>query len=196
VAANARLVSAATAKLSGGAKALAADGGRANASAMLAEKGHTARFEFEKLPAGKYFVMNLTRYQSELDPLGGHYGAGNNRDITLNLPGFKKPVGAGAQESLPDAYWWTVLGTGKPGTRGNFKWEYACDPHSYYPYQMPGVWTVPEFAWAEIATPEKFPGGVEVAAVLIVPDPSRDLLRDLRKVLSGYNCEPWTCSAR
>ena len=196
VAANARLVPATAAKLSGGAKMLAADGGRANHSAMLADKGQTARFEFEKLPAGKYFVMNLTRYQSVLDPLGGHYGAGENRDIKLNLPGFKSPVGAGAQESLPDAYWWTTIGTGKPGARANFKWEYACDPHSYYPYQMPGVWSVPEFAWAEISTPEKFPGGVEVAAVLIVPDPSRDFLRDLRKVLSGYNCEPWTCRAR
>ncbi len=195
VASSARLVPAVEAKLSGGAKHLAADGGRANAAVMLADKDQTARFEFEKLPAGKYFVMNLTRYQSKLEPLGGHYGAGNNRDITLKLPGFKRPVGAGAQESLPDAYWWTTMGTGKPGARGNFKWEYACDAHSYYPYQMPGVWTVPEFSWAELSMPEKFPGGVEVAAVLIVPDPSRDFLRDLRKVLCGYNCEPWTCSA-
>ena len=150
---------------------------------------------FPKLPAGRYAIMNLTRYQSVLEPLGGHYGAGANRDIELKLPGMKNPIGAGAQESLPDAYWWTTIGTGKPGARGNFKWEYPCDPYSYYPYQLPGYFDLPADAWAEYSTPEAFPGGIELAGVLVVPDPSRDFMRDLRKVLCGFNCAPWTCRA-
>ena len=195
VAANARLVPAAAATLAGGAKLLPVDGGRANAAIMLSAKGQTARFAFPKLPAGRYVLMNLTRYQSALEPLGGHYGAGANRDIELKLPGMKNLIGAGAQESLPDAYWWTTIGTGKPGARGNFKWEYPCDPYSYYPYQLPGYFDLPADAWAEYSTPEAFPGGIELAGVLVVPDPSRDFMRDLRKVLCGFNCAPWTCRA-
>ena len=115
---------------------------------MLSAKGQTARFAFPKLPAGRHVLMNLTRYQSALEPLGGH-----------------------------------------------FKWEYPCDPYSCYPYQLPGYFDLPPDAWAEYSTPEAFPGGIELAGVLVVPAPSRDFMRDLRKVLCGYNCEPWTCRA-
>ncbi|MCQ2390021.1 MAG: hypothetical protein MJ240_01245 [Kiritimatiellae bacterium] len=159
---------------------------------MLKKPADKARFEFAPLKGGKYAVLNLTRYQSKLDPLGGHYGASDNKDIVVNLPGLGKPVGAGAQESLPDAYWWSPIGLEKPGERANFKWEYAVDPHSYYPYQMMRVFDLPAGAsWAEYMTPETFPGGVEVVAVLVLPEPDRDFKAMLRKVLCGYNCEPW-----
>ena len=192
VAKDARLVSADAAKLAGGAKLLKRDGGRANATAMLAKAGETARFEFAPLPKGEYVVLNLTRYQSRLSALGGSYGAFANRDLAVKLPGLKEPVGAGAQESLPDGYWKTPMGLERPGERGNFKWEYAVDPHSYYPYQMMRSFALPEGAsFAEFSMPEAFPGGVEVAAVLVLPVPSRDFKAFLRKVLCGYNCEPW-----
>ena len=159
---------------------------------MLKKPADKARFEFAPLKGGKYAVLNLTRYQSKLDPLGGHYGAGANKDIVVNLPGLAQPVGAGAQESLPDAYWWSPIGLEKPGERANFKWEYAVDPHSYYPYQMMRMFDLPAGAsWAEYTTPEAFPGGVEVVAVLVLPEPDRDFKAMLRKVLCGYNCEPW-----
>jgi len=32
---------------------------------------------------------------------------------------------------------------------------------------------------------------VEIAAVLVVPDPSMDLRCELTRVLCGLNCDPW-----
>ena len=192
VAADARLVTAAEAKLAGGARLLGRDGAHANACAMLAKPSETARFAFAPLPKGTYAVLGLTRYQSKLEPVNGHYDAGANDDVRLLLPGLKSPVPAGSQESLPDAYWWTPMGCERAGERGNFKWEYAVDPHSYYPYQMMRAFELPEGAdFAEFSNPKAFPGGVEVAAVLVLPEPSRDFKAMLRKVLCGYNCEPW-----
>ena len=38
---------------------------------------------------------------------------------------------------------------------------------------------------------EDDPGsGVEMAAVLVVPDPDLELRLDMRKLLSGLNCDP------
>ena len=38
---------------------------------------------------------------------------------------------------------------------------------------------------------EDDPGsGVEMAAVLVVPDPDLELRLDMRKILSGLNCDP------
>lgn len=192
VAKDARLVMAKSAKLKGGAKLLERSSERANDCVMLRRGGDVARFEFAPLPKGEYAVLELTRYQSKLEPLGGHYGAGENNDISLRLPGYERLIGAGSQESLPDGYWWTPMGRERPNERGNFKWEYATEIGSFYPYQMMRKFNLPEGAnFAEFSNEKSFPGGIEVAAVLVLPEPSRDFKALLRKVLCGYNCDLW-----
>ena len=197
VAKDARLVGADAAKLSGGAKLQKRDGGHANAAALLTKPGDLARFAFGPLKKGTYAVLGLTRYPSALLTVGGSYRSFANNDIALKLPGFEKAVPAGAQESLPDGYFKTPMGRARPGERGNFKWEYPCDPKSSYPYQMMRAFALPEGAsFAEYSVPEEFADGVEVAAVLVLPEPSRDFKALLRKVLCGYNCEPWRVTGR
>ena len=81
---------------------------------------------------------------------------------------------------------------GEEGGRANWKWDFPIDPKSsYYLEQM----LVPELAESDGVT-VSYAGSssghgeeVEVAAVLLVPDPDFDLHGDLIKTLCGLNTQ-------
>ena len=79
---------------------------------------------------------------------------------------------------------------GRPGERAQFKWDYADHPGTGYPYanmrvaELPAADRVAFRSWRE-------GDAVEIAAVLVVPDPSMDLRGELIRVLCGLNCDPW-----
>lgn len=79
---------------------------------------------------------------------------------------------------------------GKDGGRANWKWDYPLRPDcSYYLEQM----LVPDLAAADclsVTYRDGAPaGGVELAAVLFVPDPDEDLHGELIRTLCGVNTQ-------
>ena len=78
---------------------------------------------------------------------------------------------------------------------GRFKWDHAFIlAHGAFFYDVPKCYTLPagcdSFALSAILN-VKF----EVAAVLIMPMPTREFQTEMAKVLSGINCEPWKIAA-
>ena len=81
---------------------------------------------------------------------------------------------------------------GEEGGRANWKWDFPIDPKSsYYLERM----LVPELAESDVVTVSHVVAKdgrgeeVEVAAVLLVPDPDFDLHGDLIKTLCGLNTQ-------
>ena len=102
-------------------------------------------------------------------------------------PGLKS-TDAGSSHNLGCNYKRTRFG--RPGGPANFKWDYPWQSGTGYPYptirvaEYPAADGIRFRSWSNAET-------AEIAAVLVVPDPSRDLRCDLTKVLCGLNCDPW-----
>lgn len=188
VAPFARLAFPDKAEVRGEAAIAKADACRANASAILYTTNDCVRFRFAPLKAGKYVAIHLERY-------GSHVQKDKwSKDVNLFMPGFGAKVVAGSVANLAIDFY--NCRYGRPGGRTNFKWDYPLEPKSEYPYALMRRLDIADGTdWAEYSLVRDFPGGVEIAAVLILRDPPQEFVCRIKKVLCGLNCEPWRVCA-
>ncbi|MBR4654080.1 MAG: hypothetical protein IKO72_12050 [Kiritimatiellae bacterium] len=180
---TARLATAADAEVSGAAAKAAADASSVQGRVVFRKPGDSARFRFATpLPAGRYVVLPLVRY-------GGHE---------------KKAAGVMMRDPVDAGRKWTVAkyingnldylkaNYAHPGERARWKWDSAVrgDIQECYNGWMYRVFDIPKTDTLEFFVEDDPGSGVEMAAVLVVPDPDLELRLDMRKLLSGLNCDP------
>ena len=170
------------ARVADGARMLPPDATSPQARGWLPAGNHGAeiRFPIAPVPAGKYAVLCLDRFEShpKEDPKG---------QVRM-LWGDMKSTDLGSARNWACNY--KKANYGRPGERANFKWDYADHPGTSHPYANMRVADLPA---ADRVSFRSWRNGdaVEIAAVLVVPDPSMDLRCELTRVLCGLNCDPW-----
>jgi hypothetical protein len=140
-----------------------------------------ALFDIGDTPKGRYAVFNLNRFVS-------HPEANANDDLRMIWTGQKrKSYGCGSPRNKSCNF--LKANYGRKGERANFKWDYIYRDDSWGLYQslmtidVPASRTVKMFSWRN--------DPVEVAALLVVPDPSKETRSELIKILCGFNTAPW-----
>ena len=183
----ARLLTASEAKLAGGAKLVNAGVDAVQASVVMTKEGvDRLTFNFEKLPAGEYVLLNVTRFAS-------HPGDGSPHDLGLRpfCMSFGGKVRLTAAGPRNDAINFYKAHYGHKGERAAWKWDYPNEELSEYPYHLMKYFTLPETDSAEGFLNADRPEGVEFAGALVLKAPTRAFKRELMKVLCGMNCDPW-----
>lgn len=135
---------------------------------------------FPKLPAGKYTIWTVNRFDSRLAPHGLV-----RRPLRMVIGGKEIPAGS-AINPATDFY---KAQYGKAGERGRYKWDFPLRDDARYPYMRPLVNTMPEFSEVKFRSDYHIKG-IEVAAVLIVPEPSTEFQNEMMKNLCGLNYAP------
>ena len=183
---GARFVTADRATLSGGAALLAPDATSAQTRVMLKTAEDRATFAFDRLPAGRYMVYQLERFEGGVPSFYC-----NARPLVFEnpaKPGEMLPSGGpnAIQHDFMDAQ------SGVKGGRAAFKWDAGSDPRrTYHVSWLSRRYDFPSFDRLTYGLSMPLPQGVEVAAVLVVPDPDEDFTCELTKILCGMNCNPW-----
>ena len=173
VCSGARLLPAAAGKIEGAGSRKGRPFGGPQDCAVLAENGRVA-LSCPDMPAGQYALMTLGRFAGRLSA---------NYPIHFVLPGTKQLVKCATPNSLETEF--LKAPYGRAGGRANFKWEYPPVRESY-PYKdmrtFPMSPTTDMLVFSnEGAEP------YELAAVLLMPTPTREFRRELVKVLCGLN---------
>ena len=150
---------------------------------MMINDGGVCEVKFSALPAGKYAVWYVDRFDSRLASHGLV-----SRPLRMVLPDGKVIQAGSAINAASDFY---KAQYGKSGERGRFKWDFAWRDETRYPYMRPRVFDFPAFDKLTFRSEWQMKG-IELAAVLIVPDPSTEFLNDMLKILCGLNNDPWS----
>ena len=179
---NARLLTAANATVSGAKAAkLAADATSVQDRVVLKAKDDRVDFACD-LPAGGYMVLPLVRY-------GGYEkGAPSLMMEDPAKPGREWRVASyinGALDYLKANY-------AHKGERSRWKWDSAMrndimadhNGFIYRLHKLPAVKKLSFFIKGDQ------PSMLELAGVLVIPDPDLELRLDMRRLLSGLNCDP------
>ena len=181
---NARLVTADTALLENGAQLVPVTATRGNPCARLEKVGARVKFRFAPLPAGNYLVMTLHRVPAERQL--PNTGRPRVAEFDLLRPDGKRiPAGWGINPALD--FYKAKYGSGM----SRFKWDGPIE--GKYPYQQLQTQALPELD--SLVFEAKQSAGTELAAVLILPAPSREFLIELQKTLCGLNYDPWRIAA-
>lgn len=185
---GARLVAGADFAVSGAARKVAA-GKEPHAYVMLEGAGAEARAAFAPIPKGKYAVMMLDRFAA--------HDSDNRLRARLELSIGNVKAYKCARATNASCQFYKAM-YGQKGARANWKWDYPLRPDiSYYLEQMhvfklDGADTI---AFSHVKDKD-LPGGVELAAALVVPEPDLELYGELIRVLCGLNCQPAKVVAR
>ena len=182
VSADARISGAADAIPVKGAKFVKAGGSLIQNVVELPEKSEMT-VKIGKIPAGKYLVWTLGRFNSHLRPNSGP------RPLQIkHKKGWAKAAGAinCGSEFYKAQY-------NKPGERARFKWDYPLQFR--YPYLRPVSIELGETDTLKFRINGTDVGLTEFAAVIIIPEPDTDFTNQMIKVLCGYNHEPWKIAA-
>ena len=164
------------------ARSVKADSSRVQDCILLGDKGE-CKVRFDKLPAGKYAVWNLNRFESHIAFIGLA-----PRPLHMVLPNRKNFAVGSAINHAADFY---KAQYGRPGERSRFKWDFPIDPKTQYWSGLPQMLELPECSELTFKCVIDGYKGIELAAVLIVPEPTVDLRNDMVKILCGLNCEPF-----
>ena len=164
------------------ARSVKADSSRVQDCILLGDKGE-CKVKFDKLPAGKYAVWNLNRFESHIAFIGLA-----PRPLHMVLPNRKNFAVGSAINHAADFY---KAQYGRPGERSRLKWDFPIDPKTQYWSGLPQMLELPECSELTFKCVIDGYKGIELAAVLIVPEPTVDLRNDMVKILCGLNCEPF-----
>ena len=182
IAEGARLLTAKDFQAVKNAELVKADKTRVQDCMLLKDQGE-CKVRFAELPAGKYAVWNLNRFESHIAFIGLA-----PRPLHMVLPN-KKSVSAGsAINHAADFY---KAQYGRPGERSRFKWDFPIDPATQYWAGLPQMLDLPACSELSFKCVINNYKGIELAAVLIVPEPTADFRNDMVKILCGLNCEPF-----
>ena len=184
ISANARLLLPAAAKLRGGARLVAANKDMVQSNILMKGKADWASFDFEALPAGEYVLLNVSRYMSH--PTSLHY---RSLAFKCNAPAFKEMSPCAGPAN--DAVNFFKAHYGTKGGRAAWRWDFPIEPLSEYPYHLMRYMPLGGATHMDFMLREAESAGVEFAAALVLPAPTRAFKRELMKVLCGLNCEPW-----
>ena len=179
---GARLVTAEAFRLEGGARLLPAAADRVQPCAMLVGTNDVATAAFAPIPAGRWTLMTLNRFES-------HPKEPRNAGLSVSLPGRKKATNCGAP--INDAVNFYKAQYGHKGERANFKWDFPYLPGTNYYTHMMDIFDAPEGLSSLSFTGVAQPAGAELAAVLLTPYVDEEFYCTLQKVLGGLNCQPW-----
>lgn len=181
---NARLVTADSAVPENGTRLVPVTVTRGNPCVKFDKTGARVKFRFAPLPAGNYLVLTLHRVPA--NRLIPNTGRSHIAEFDLLLPGGKRlPAGWGINPAL-DFY------KAKYGDEmSRFKWDGPIE--GKYPYQRLQMQVLPKVD--SLMFEAKQSAGTELAAVLILPAPSRKFLVELQKTLCGLNYDPWRIAA-
>ena len=145
----------------------------------LQGKGTQMKVKIDKLPAGKYLILTLCRFNSHLRPTGGFR--------PLQIKHSKGWIdAAGAINNGAEFY---KAQYNKPGERAQFKWDYPLQFR--YPYMRPVCIELGETDTLQYRINADNAGVSEFAAVIVIPEPDTNFINQMIKVLCGYNHEPW-----
>ena len=164
------------------AELLKADKTRVQDCIMLKDQGE-CKVKFDSLPAGKYAVWNLNRFESHIAFIGLA-----PRPLHMILPGKKSLAAGSAINHAADFY---KAQYGRAGERSRFKWDFPIDPATQYWAGLPQMLDLPTCSELSFKCVINNYKGIELAAVLIVPEPTVDFRNDMVKILCGLNCEPF-----
>ena len=193
VAKNVRLATAADATVTGGATLTGADGSSPQRRVVLKGTKDGARFRYAPLPAGRYLIFDLNRFESQPE----NWPETNKKQgmpLLVTHPGTGKALNAGAPRNGCCNYYKAWYG--KKGGRANWKWDFPLEPGLHYAQQLVARIDLPETDGLDFRLARQMPNGVEVAAVLVVPVPDDDFYAELLKMLCGLNCEPWRVAGK
>ena len=150
-----------------------------------------ATFRYPKLPAGKYAVFALARFASHPEDTQCSVRI-DNPDESLN--GKEKDFVVaryinGNEDYLKAHY-------AHKGERARWKWDTINLIGKEFGQTSYSGWIIraldfPETDHVDMKIPCDSQDGVELAAVLLLPDPDLECRADLRKVLFGLNCDPF-----
>ncbi|MBQ6010697.1 MAG: LamG domain-containing protein [Kiritimatiellae bacterium] len=180
---DARLATAESVEVSGAAAKVAADASSVQGRVIFKKSGDKATFRFATpLPAGRYVVLPLVRY-------GGHE---KNAAFVMMRDPVKAKKKWSVAKYINGNLDYFKANYAHPGERARWKWDSAMrgDIQSSYNGWMYRVFDLPKTDTLEFFVEDDPGSGVEMAAVLVVPDPDLELRLDMRKLLSGLNCDP------
>ena len=185
-----RYVPANQAQLAAGARREPATAEQIQETVRFAKSGEAATFPFAPVAAGDYTVFMLDRFASDVKAPSEL----NRSFFRVDWKGKSaKPVvyagSAGNQGvNLYKARYGNLTG------RAQFKWDYVLDDvgyHPYFPRYKPRALTLPAGCDAVTFTAdENRASGVELAAVVVVPQLERAFFCAFVKLLCGMNCDP------
>lgn len=188
---DARLLFAKDAALKPGAELRGSDADSVQDRIWFTSGSGIATFSYPKLPAGKYAVFALARFASHPD--NGQCGV----DIVNPDPKGKDRAKAfavakyinGNEDYLKAHY-------AHKGERARWKWDTINLIGKEFGQTTYSGWIIrmldfPETDHVDMRIPWDSKEGVELAAVLLLPQPDLECRADLRKVLFGLNCDPF-----
>ena len=185
IAPGVRLLTPAQAKLSGNAKLIKAEG---QDCIFFPKPNAKAVFDCT-LPAGKYQIWNLNRFESHVSANHGSGGHGKSRFLQMQIDGKQYGIGS-TGNTCSDFY---KAQFAKQGERSRFKWDFPLSSGTTYPYHRPEYIKIGSADKITVFANEKrkVPGGAELAALLVVPDCEVAFLSELVRHLCGLNNEVW-----
>ncbi len=188
---NARFLPATAAELKDGAELKAADGDSVQPRIWFTSGKSVATFSYPKLPAGKYEVFALARFASHPDDkqcavhIVNPDPKMNGKEKTLSVAHYIN----GNEDYLKAHY-------AHKGERARWKWDTINLVGKEFGQSTYSGWIIrtldfPETDHVDLKIPRDTKEGIELAAVLLLPDPDLECRADLRKVLFGLNCDPF-----
>ncbi len=155
--------------------------------ALLRDRQDRATFRFAPLPAGKYVVLQLVRYEAHARAWESFHR--NSLFVRFASPAGGEEVPASGPRNGACNYYKADFGV--QGGRGNFKWDFPWDLKSKYISWIMRRFDFPEFDHLDYYLMETRTEPVELAAVLVLPAPDEEFYCELLKTLTGLNAEPW-----
>ncbi len=157
----------------------------------LSKKGESATFRIDRaaMSGSKYVVFALARFPAQMDRYG-------------SVIRMLDPDGSGKSftiaKSYNGAFDYLKAKSGREGGRARWKWDTVVDLRKGT-YEHNG-WSMKTFELKtdtlKLALTGNMPQGVEIAALLLVPDPDAEARLDLRRMLFGLNCQPQSVKGR
>ena len=178
-----KLLTPADAELAGGAKLVKADSSLVQDCIYFNKVNSKAVFKTE-LPAGKYQIWNLNRFESHIR---ANHAAHKKRDLHLKIGKYSNGMASTGNVSCN----FYKAQFGKPGERSNFKWDFPLTKKTTYPYHRPETIEINGANKIEVYQDRTCQGGVELAALLVVPSDDPKFVTEMMKVLGGLNNEQW-----
>ncbi len=140
---------------------------------------------FAALPAGRYGVYALVRFPECAD--NGVDGLQLVDPLSpKSVDVLAKPIN-GNLDYLKATY-------GRAGEKGRWKWDTNTrlpGQNSYSGWRM-RTWAFPSTGKLELRSARNLKDEIELAAVMILPEPELEFANEIRHVLFGLNCDPLT----
>lgn len=178
------------ASLYGRAKMMPAGRDQIQPAVMLKKKNDTAKFSFKPVSPGRYAVFMLSRFPSAMKDAGDI----NSIVFAIDWEGRKAKSRAYSGQAANQGVNFYKARYGNLSGRANFRWDYILTDKRYHPYfpryEFKRLEFPVEASKMSFSTYKDYERGVEIAAMLLVPELDREFTCELTKLLCGMNTDP------